>query len=399
VLRPRTSWRAIALVSVAALSGAVLSTSLARADEPAVCATESARPPGSIIVPMTVLAGGPVGVTIVEGETLCVAGPVERDGSMPKVGLSDAAQPEPYRVALRFDPAGPLRELSVRATPARWLAFSVGVVAPDGQVKSLGRWEIPPAGRYFPAPDPSIQVVVLYDFAFETPPAPPPRPRSPRPPAVSDRNYEWALALWGGFRRFQSLQGLDKSLHASGYGSFSDRMPSLGGAMDIGVHRWRFQLAVTDDWTSASGPAGAAVHANLLELRAAAGYDFLRWRGLTGFALLGIGGASFTMDARAPNWDYLGSRASALGNPSSILRDAGLLTVQAGFEEIVPLGQVQAPSRGLLFSLQGGYTRQLGLGDWFTSGQGHVADPIDLDFSGGWITFGAGMVLSGMGLF
>jgi hypothetical protein len=212
----------------------------------------------------------------------------------------------------------------------------------------------------------------------------------------AERRIEFDLPVLVGVRHFRSLRGFDDALRASGYGVFPRSFPSLGGHLGLTLGRWRLRFSGNDAWTSVASRTGTpgAVRADLFEARLDGGYDFLRWRSLTGFALLGIGGSSFSMDARAPNWNYLGAQGAALGNPSTIKRDAGLLTLQAGFEDFLPLGRVEGGTLALLVSIQAGYTQQLGLGPWFASQlpRADVPGTPDVDFSGTWVTFGAGIV-------
>jgi hypothetical protein len=230
----------------------------------------------------------------------------------------------------------------------------------------------------------------------EVAPLPPPL-APPRGSTAATRTFEFDLGGLFGFRHFRSLRGFDDALRAKGYDAFPQTLPSAGGYLGLTLGRWRFRLVADDAWMSAAshtGPQGA-VHANLGEARIDAGYDFLRWRNLSGFALLGIGGATFSMDALAPpNWNYLGAQSAVLKNPSTIQRDAGLLTLQVGFEDFFPLARVDSGTLALFVSIQGGYAQQVGLGPWFASGAPHANVPgtADVDFSGTFVALGAGVV-------
>jgi hypothetical protein len=215
------------------------------------------------------------------------------------------------------------------------------------------------------------------------------------PGRPEERTIEFDLPVLVGVRHVRSLRGFDDALRASGYGGFPQSLPSLGGHMGVTLGRWRLRFAADDAWMSAASSTGShgTVSADLVEVRVDGGYDFLRWRTLTGFALLGIGGSTFTMDAVAPNWNYLGAQGAVLGNPTRIRRDAGLLTLQAGFSNLFVLGRGGGGTVALLASIQAGYTQQLGLGPWFAEvPHANVPGTPDVDFSGTWVALGAGVV-------
>jgi hypothetical protein len=393
ILRSRSVFAALFV-----LVGLLLAASSADASVPddiSSCQTETERAPQEVVIPTRVFRGGPVGITIVEGETLCLAGQVEEDGHVSKTWLADSAQNEPVLVVVRLDPPGPMRELHVRSSSERWLSFDVAWVDDAGGARPMTHLHVPPGGRYFPAPDAVVHELLLDELQFYAPALASATQRaSSPPPGLARRAAEGDLVVLAGMRLFRTLRGVDERLHASGYSAFSAVAPSFGGSLDFAFARWRFELMGIDSWTRATGPLGS-IHADAFELRVSAGYDFLRWRGFTGFGLLGIGGSTFSMDEHGPNWNYLGSRAAVLGSPDRIMRDAGLLTLEAGFEHLVPLvpfGRMDGSNLGLLISLQGGYTHQLGLGDWFASGGGkaNVAGSGDFDLSGTWLTLGVG---------
>jgi hypothetical protein len=124
------------------------------------------------------------------------------------------------------------------------------------------------------------------------------------------------------------------------------------------------------------------------------GYDFLRWRGLSGYALLGLTADAFRMDARGPNWDYLGSQAGALDNPDVISREIGMFTIETGFQQFVPFKPASASGSGLIGSLQFGYGQQFALGSWGSSNSSNsnrVAGTSDMNLSGMWISLGVGI--------
>jgi hypothetical protein len=217
------------------------------------------------------------------------------------------------------------------------------------------------------------------------------KPPTPTPSPFARRRADAQLTIFSGVHVFRSLQGLDDALRASGYGPFPASVPSLDALLSFSIRRWRFDLLWSYEWMAASSnTSDARIRAELVGGSAEAGYDFLRWGHLTGFATVGISGATLAMDARGVNWNYLGDRASALGNPTSIERNAGFLALQVGFDEFLPL---DAPGEvGLIFGVRGGYTQQFGLGSWLAGDQGgSVSDRSGLDLGGTWLRFGFGI--------
>jgi hypothetical protein len=249
---------------------------------------------------------------------------------------------------------------------------------------------VPPEGLDLPLPEAGVHELLLDDlstFAVH-------RRGTPPPFSLARRGVDGEVTVLPGVRLFRSLRGFDDALRAGGYGPFPQAVPSMQVFLGIALARWRFRLNWTDAWmAAASRTSDASVRANLFELGVDAGYDFLRWRGLTGFALVGLAGSTFTMDAVGPNWNYLGGRTASLGNPTTIQRDMGFLALQAGFEEIVPLGAPESSSMGLLVSIQGGYSQEFALGTWSSSGtDGSVNDARDVNFGGSWLRVGLGIV-------
>lgn len=209
------------------------------------------------------------------------------------------------------------------------------------------------------------------------------------PSSLADRTFEIELeALYG--VRMISLGAFDGPLQASGYASFPRTFPSAGGAAQVVFGRWRFALWFQYAWARARSLTGTGgVDADLLEFRLAGGYDFLRWRGFTGFVLGGIGGGTFDIDAHGPRWTYLAGTAADLAAADTISRSNGELTLQAGFQQIVPLSRADA-GMSLFFSLNGGYSQQLGISGWFSgpSAQNAVEAPPHLNLGGTWVLVG-----------
>jgi hypothetical protein len=207
-------------------------------------------------------------------------------------------------------------------------------------------------------------------------------------PSLADRTFEIGLEGLGGIRSL-SLGAFDAPLRASGYAPFPRAFPSTGGAAQVVFGRWRFALWFQYAWGRARAKSGSGgVDADLLEFRLAGGYDFLRRRGFTGFVLGGIGGGTFGIDAQGPGWTYLARTAADLG-ANRIERNNGELTLQVGFQQIVPLSRADA-GMSLFFSLNGGYSQQLGLSGWFSgpSAQNAVEGPPHLNLGGTWVLCG-----------
>jgi hypothetical protein len=387
-------------------------------DEVATCTTQTARSPGEIVIRASVYARDPPGVTVVDGETLCLAGSIDLDGIVRGLRLA-GGDGDPPILLLRLDAYGPVRILHVRTSVPRWLGFDLSVAAYGTEVLVPSTPGANPEGaptvpEFLPAQSVRTQrdgmdlalptktgarELFLHPFWFGSPGATAPdvviaRRRSST--SLADRKFELGFSLLAGTRLVRSFQGLDQALEANGYGPFSSTLPSWAAFLDVAFRRWRFRLLFDGGWTSAESQTGDGhIGANLVAGRLDAGYDFLRWRGLTGYALAGIGGVTFTMGARAPHWNYLGSQAATLGNPDEINRDAWLLTLATGFQQIIPFG---SPLRGnwwgLILSLEGGYTQQLGLGSWFANDQdnhGSVAGTKALDLGGTFVSFGVGI--------
>jgi hypothetical protein len=212
------------------------------------------------------------------------------------------------------------------------------------------------------------------------------RPAPVPPPSLADRTFEVGLDALGGVRAL-SLGAFDGPLRASGYAPFPRAFPSAGGGGHVVLGRWRFGLWFQYAWGRARRGSGG-VDADLLEFRFAGGYDFVRWRGFTGFVLGGIGEGTFDIDAHGPGWTYLASTAANLGG-NRISRSNGELTLQTGFQQIVPLSRADA-GMSLFFSLNGGYTQQLGISGWFSgpSSRSTVEGPPHLNLGGTWVLFG-----------
>jgi hypothetical protein len=387
---PVVRWR-LALVALIVVAGLVLGAASAWAaapDDLSSCTTHTDRAPDDIIIQTSVFEDTPSGITIVEGETLCLAGFVDGSGRVSKIRPADPALNEPPLIMLQMDPAGPTRALHVRTSAGRWLALTAARFNDEGTAHTFRSLHVPPDGKSFAAPDAGVHKFLLYMPRLYEVSSSIYEPW--KPPGYSERKADGDLTLLTGARVFRSLHAFDQPLRAAGYNPFGSVAPELGASLGLAYWRVRGELMGVDAWTRANGPAGS-IHANLVEVRLTVGFDFLRWRGLTGIALLGIGGSSFYMDNRGPNWDYLGARAAS--HPAGIMRDAGLLTFGLGFRQYVPFGRADgANGVGLLLSLQAGYSQQFGLTSWASEEDQStkVEGMPDIDLSGPSLALGLG---------
>ncbi len=387
------------------------------------CTTESQRPASEIVLRTGAFENHPPGVSIVEGETLCLAGLIDASVRFTDLWLADRAAGEPTLVEVKFAAPNPPPDGSVPTHPKashgvrvrtslpRLLRFALRSSTEAAPVEPLLRG--PGKNEYdlggFPGvhllfgrgPSASVRIgedvhEVLLDDLW-TGPLPPPGSMhwSPPLPPLADRMGVVELTLRTGVRLVRSLEGLDSALRASGYGPFPRALPSLSGTLAVNYGRGRYRLGISDAWTSAPSRTGSAsIDGDLMEVNYEAGYDFLRWRGLSGFAIGGVALGRFTMDARGANWNYLGSRSATLGNPDRIDRDGALLTLQAGFDQIVPLTwSGGAGCLALIVSIQGGYDQELGFAGWNSDARptAEVSDRASMDFGGAWVAVGAGI--------
>jgi hypothetical protein len=365
----------------------------------ASCVTVTERTPDEIFVRASVYAGDLPGITVVEGETLCIAARVGPENELQDLHLANVETGEPALFRLRLDPSGSGPRFQLEAahslSPYR---FVFGRQSGPGPTFArvgpafLARW------AEANIPDPSVHEVLVTDLVsvrrvlrtvVDHFPWSPPRPRS-----FAYRKYGGEVVLFSGIARFPHLDRVSDALVASGHEPFPTVVPNLGFVLDLALRRWRLRLVWDWSWMNASSRTSAAnVHARLVSIGLDAGYEFLRWRGLTGFVLAGVGGSGFTMNALGPGWNYLGSRTAELGNPGSITRDTGLLSLSAGFEQYLPWRNNDLP---LVVSLQCGYSQAFATGSWFTldnNNQHDVPDPTGMDVSGSWVRVGFGFAV------
>ena len=105
----------------------VLGGAEARADDEPRCPSRTARTPGEILVPLGDSPGAPLGVTIVAGETLCLAGSITHDVLEPK--LADRDEGDIPVVVLRLDHTDAATTLSVRSVSRREMAYAAAIVS------------------------------------------------------------------------------------------------------------------------------------------------------------------------------------------------------------------------------------------------------------------------------
>ncbi len=372
------------------------------------CTTESQRPASEIVLRAGPFENHPPGVSVAEGETLCLAGRIDASGRFTDLWLADRAAGEPTLVEVKFAAPKAFHSVRVRTSLPRLLRFVLRT--PIGDAPGEPLWRAPGRdearvgfpgesvvfGRGRSATMPlgeQVHEVVLAELSTANLPAPGSVHWSPPLPPLAGRLGDVDLTLHAGVRLVRSLEGLDDALRASGYGPFPRALPSLSGTLALSYARWRYRLGFSDAWTSAPSRTGSArIHGDLLEVNYEVGYDFLRWRGLTGFAIGGVAIGRFTMDARGANWNYLGSRSATLGNPDRIERDGAMLALQAGFDQIVPLTWTgDAGCLALIFSIQGGYDQELAVGGWSDAAHAttEVSDGAFVDFGGTWVSVGA----------
>jgi hypothetical protein len=351
---------------------------------PEECVTRSDRSPREVTTALTSGPDGPWGVTIVAGETLCLS--LHRrghpDGSGPVSSFLQIAEPGGGVVAISLDPAGPTQSLHVRTSNRRRLDLTYDVIdPPQGASDSVTSF---PGGFDLALPGAPVRELLLRDYALSMVPRP--------EPTIEARAAAGELLLGPGVALFRSLGGLDRALVASGYASFPRVAPTLDVLLDFAIRRWRFGMVYSGSWMRAdSRTSAASVRATLTVVGCEGGYEFFRWRGLTGFARTAISIGTFTVDAAGPGWNYLGAGTAALGNPTTIQRDPIFASLELGFEQLVPLAsEVYAD-----FSVRAGYSQAFAAGDWFSSeNHAQVADPNGVDFSSSWIRLGFGIALS-----
>jgi len=363
-------------------------------DDLADCVTHTARPASEIVVPLTDRAPSPAGISIVAGETLCLAGAVQERGFLvPR--LADAARGEPVLVRMHLETSARGTVFETRTSSARWLRYRAAVVSgPANLAFPTSTLPVSPGGQSFEHWDASVSRLLLHGLQLFDPP-----PQiSVVAASIAERGGRIGIDQAGvgglvGVRRL-SVGTFDAPLRASGY----DPLPRtfLGGGFDIGFvfSRWRFEWPLFFGSAGAFNPRdGSHVDAGIADIHIDAGYDFLRWRGLTGFALGGIGVSSFTIDARGAHWSYVTERASGLGDANRIKLESGVLSAQVGFEQLVPLGKASANEMfALMLSIRGGYLAQFAQEGWRTDDDSRSVGGLpSVDLGGAWLSLNVGL--------
>ncbi len=351
-------------------------------DEP--CATISARAPADILLPLTDAPSAPVAVSIALGETLCVTGTLGAGGVM-NPRLTDAQRGDQTFLRLRLEPGPEGPTLRLRNSTARVASYSVAVVSGPANLAVPTRFGmVPPGTERVGHFGPGVRRLLVYSVSL----------REPQRPVhyVPERWVMIFASALAEARRF-SATPFDQPLRASGYGALPRTFPGLGFVVGFDVSRWRFELPFFFGGAS-TGPApdGSTIGARITEARVDAGYEFLRWRGLTGFALGEIGVTSFSLDARGAKWTYVVDHASNLGGAGSVGQAGSSLGIQAGFEQFVPFRTVDDAPCGLLVSLRGGYLGQFADAGWATDGEDSrsVGGLPAVNTSGAWISLNVG---------
>jgi hypothetical protein len=191
-----------------------------------------------------------------------------------------------------------------------------------------------------------------------------------------------------------SVGAFDPSLRAAGYEMLPRTFLGGGFAVELSIPRWRFALSLATAVASASSTRdGNRVAAEDTDARLDAGYEFLRWRGLSGFALGGLAASEFDLDARDPRWTYVADHVANLGHANTVQQTSYMASLQAGFEQLVPLFLVEQQWIVLMISLRGGYLAQFASSGWMASDchAWDVAGLPTLDLSGAWVSLNLGI--------
>jgi hypothetical protein len=352
-------------------------------DELAHCVTHTERAPDEILVRLGDSLDSPVGISIVAGETLCLAGTVTHGVLAPKL----ADDGETALVRLRLDATDAATTLTVRSASDRELDYDAAIVTgPANLALPISGLHLQPRADGIQTFGPSVRRLLLRNLLFVDPPPPPVHI------PTEDRLLQVSLTGLVGTRQL-SAAAFDQPLRASGYGPLPRNYVGGGLTLGLSLARWRFEgyfLYAPSGAPSLvdSSTAGAAA----ADVRIDFGYDVLRWRGLTAFVLGGIGDAALMMDTRDAHWTYVADRTHVGSDVNTVEQDSIVLGAQVGLEQILPLGD----GYGLVFSLRGGYEQQVADTGWSkTNESGGVSGLPALDLSGGWVSLGVGFTAFG----
>jgi hypothetical protein len=365
----------------------VLGGAEARADDEPRCPSRTARTPGEILVPLGDSPGAPLGVTIVAGETLCLAGSITHDVLEPK--LADRDEGDIPVVVLRLDHTDAATTLSVRSVSRREMAYAAAIVSgPANLALPTPTSHVAPNATRVLSLGPTVDRLLIHDVRFFDPP--PPMEAVP----IEDRLVQASFTALGGLRRL-SVGAFDAPLRASGYGPLPRTFTGGGFAIDISYDRWRFELPLF--YGVASAPSlvdSSSVGASVGDFSFDVGYDLLRLSGLTVFAQGGFGISALMMDTRDPHWTYVAQRTGVSSSVGTVEQDSFIFDGQVGIEQLIPLGRFGPNERlGLTLSLRGGYEQQFANEGWMTSdGASKPLSGLPLvDLSGGWVALGVGL--------
>lgn len=355
-------------------------------DAVASCVTRTTRGTDEILVRLGDAPDSPIGISIVSGETLCLAGSVTHGVFAPK--LADSDDGEPAIVLLRLESTEAATTLTVRSTSDRELDYDAAIVTgPANLALPVSGLHLQPRGDGKQTFGPSVHRLLLRNLLFVDPPPPPVRV------PTEDRLLQITLAGLAGSRQL-SVGAFDQPLRANGFGPLPRDFIGGGLVLGVSVARWRLEgnfLYAPSGAASltGSGSAGAA----LGDVRLDFGYDVLRWRGLTAFVMGGIGDAALMMDARDAHWTYVADRTRVGTDVNTVEQDSVILGAEVGLEQILPLSSAGI---GLVFSLRAGYDQQVADIGWMTTGSSKSVGGLpSLDMSGGWLSFGAGFTWFG----
>lgn len=375
------------IVSVVAAVAAIAAARTARADDaPASCVTHSTRAPDEILVRLGDAPDSPLGISIVAGETLCLAGEISHGVFVPKIADDDEG--EPTIIRLRLESTDTATTLTLRSASDRELDYDAAIVTgPANLALPVSGLHLQPRADGTQTFGPSVRRLLLRNLLFVDPPPPPVRV------SIEDRLLRIWLAGLVGSRQL-SVAAFDQPLRASGYGPLPRDYTGGGLVLGLSVARWRLEgwfLYAPSGARSLvdSSSAGAALGDARLDF----GYDVLRWRGLTAFVMGGIGDAALMMDTRDAHWTYVANRTQVGSDVNTVEQDSLVLGAQIGLEQILPLG---GDGWGLVFSVRGGYDQQVADIGWMTTGTSKSVSGLPaLDMSGGWVSFGAGFTWFG----
>ena len=129
----------------------------------------------------------------------------------------------------------------------------------------------------------------------------------------------------------------------------------IGGGGNLGRIRFDFFLSVSGK-TSRSSRGEADVWTSIGDIIFAAGYDVFRTGGFSLFGLAGAGVSTIQTDAHVLRVGEKDDR---------VKQESGVLTLDLGAEQIIPLGRASG-SEGwnLVFDLRGGVVAQFVDGSW-----------------------------------